>query len=118
MATVQSQVCVSLEAGQDLSTQQFRFVTLASDGQVDPTGDGLYATGVLQNAPAAAGHAASVAISGITKVVCGGNITRGNPVSSDSTGRAVAVGTGDVVLGQALETGSTGRIISILFAPR
>lgn len=118
MATVQSQVCVSLEAGQDLSTKQFYFVTLASDGQVDPTGDGAFATGVLQNAPSAAGRVSEVAISGITKVKCGGNITRGGNVSSDSAGLAVASATGDVVLGQALETGSNGRVIAILLNAR
>ena len=40
---------ISGEAGADLSAKQYFFVTIASDGQVDPTGNGLSADAVLQN---------------------------------------------------------------------
>ena len=47
---------ITLEAGQDLSTKQYKFMTLASDGQIDPTAAaGGKAIGVLQNKPNAAG---------------------------------------------------------------
>jgi hypothetical protein len=118
MATQDNIRCVTLEAGADLSTKQFYFVSVAADGQIDPTGDGLDADGVLQDAPAAAGRAALVAISGKVKVVCGGVVTRGGPVASDSAGKAVNAATGDIILGTALETGADGRIIEILFQPR
>ena len=118
MAYNESQTCVTLEAGQDLSAKQFFFVSIAADGQVDPTGDGLHADGVLQNDPAAAGRAAEVAILGITKVVCGGVVTAGGPVASDAAGEAVDAASGDVILGTALETGADGEVISILFQPR
>lgn len=118
MATQDNMLCVTLEAGADLSTKQFYFVSVASDGQIDPTGDGLDADGVLQDAPAAAGRAALVAIAGKVKVVCGGVVTRGGPVASDSAGKAVNAATGDIILGTALETGADGRIIEILFQPR
>jgi hypothetical protein len=119
MATQDNMLCVTLEAGADLSTKQFYFVSVASDGQIDPTGDGLDADGVLQDAPAAAGRAALVAIAGKVKVVCGGAVTRGGPVASDSAGKAVnATTAGDIILGTALETGADGRIIEILFQPR
>jgi hypothetical protein len=118
MATQDNMICVTLEAGADLSTKQFYFVSVAADGQIDPTGDGVDADGVLQDAPAAAGRAALVAIAGKVKVVCGGVVTRGGPVASDASGTAVNPATGDIILGTALETGATGRIIEILFQPR
>lgn len=118
MATQDNMLCVTLEAGQDLSAKQFYFMSVASDGQIDPTGDGLDADGVLQDAPAAAGRAALVAIAGKVKVVCGGTVTRGGPVASDADGKAVNAATGDIILGVALETGASGRIIEILFQPR
>ena len=118
MATQDNMLTVTLEAGADLSTKQFYFVSVASDGQIDPTGDGLDADGVLQDAPAAAGRAALVAIAGKVKVVCGGVVTRGGPVASDASGTAVNPATGDIILGTALETGAAGRIIEILFQPR
>jgi hypothetical protein len=118
MATQDNMLCVTLEAGADLSTKQFYFVSVASDGQIDPTGDGLDADGVLQDAPAAAGRAALVAIAGKVKVVCGGVVTRGGPVAADASGTAVNAATGDIILGVALETGASGRIIEILFQPR
>lgn len=111
MAFEQSLQCVTLEAGQDLSAKQYHFVTIASDGQVDPTGDGLMAHGVLQNDPAAAGRGAVVAISGISKVVIGGACTAGGLVAADSSGRAVNVVSGDFALGVALETSSTANAI-------
>jgi len=110
--------CVTLEAGADLSAKQFFFVSVAADGQVDPTGDGLHADGVLQNDPAAAGRAADVAIGGVCKVICGGVVTRGGPVASDAAGEAVNPTTGDIILGTALETGANGQVIAMIFHPR
>ena len=118
MATQDNMLCVSLEAGADLSTKQFYFVSLASDGQIDPTGAGAIAQGVLQDAPAAAGRAALVAVAGKVKVVCGAAVTKGGPVASTSSGTATNATTGNIILGTALETGASGRIIEILFQPR
>lgn len=118
MATQENMLCVSLEAGQDLSTKQFYFVSVASDGQIDPTGAGLMAQGVLQDAPAAAGRAALVAVAGKVKVVCGGTVTRGGAVMSNASGQALTATSTNIILGTALETGATGRIIEILFQPR
>jgi hypothetical protein len=118
MATQDNMLTVTLEAGADLSAKQYYFVSVASDGQIDPTGDGLDADGVLQDAPAAAGRAALVAIAGKVKVVCGGTVTRGGPVASDASGTAVNATSGDIILGVALETGASGRVIEILFQPR
>jgi len=118
MAYKNNQVCISLEAGQDLSAKQYFFVSVASDGQVDPTGDGAAAVGVLQNDPAAAGRAAEICIGGVTKVSAGGTIAAGAAVASDAAGEAVTATTGDVILGTALEGASDGDVISIVFQPR
>lgn len=119
MATNDNLQVISLEAGADLSAKQYYFVTVAADGQVDPTGDGLAADGVVQNDPAAAGRAATVGVSGRTKVVAGGVVTAGDEVASDTSGRAVTAATGDIILGRALSTSANaGEIISIIFNPR
>lgn len=118
MARKESQTCITLEAGVDLSAKQFFFVSVSADGQIDPTGDGAHADGVLQNDPSAAGRAAEVAIGGVVQVICGGVVTRGGPVASDTNGEAVDAATGDVILGTALETGADGQVISMIFHPR
>lgn len=120
MAISQENVCGSLEAGSDLSASQYHFVSVAADGQVDATGDGAMADGVLLNDPAAAGRPATVCVSGFVKVKAGAAITRGDYIASDASGKAVAATTtGDVILGTALEAATAdGDIISIIFAPR
>lgn len=109
---------ITLEAGADLSAKQYFFVSVAADGQVDPTGDGVHANGVLQNDPDAAGKAATVTIGGVTQVSCGGTVTAGDNLSSDAAGEAVSSATGDVILGTALESGTDGSIIAMIFNPR
>lgn len=111
--------CVTLEAGQDLSASQYFFVAVAADGQVDPAGDGAYAEGVLQNDPSAAGRAASVQISGISKVVAGGAVSVGDAVASTAAGKATTAATGDIILGTALEAATAdGDVIAVLIQPR
>ncbi len=106
--------CVTLEAGQDLSASQFCFVSVAGDGQVDPTGAGALTDGVLQNDPNATGTAATVAIGGISRVVCGGVVNRGALIASDASGRAVAATTGAEIAGRALTAGTAGALIPVL----
>lgn len=113
--TEQKLKTITLEAGQDLSAKQNYFVSLASDGQIDPTGDGANAEGVLQNAPAWAGAAATVAIEGVSQVIAGAAITRGASIASDSSGKAKTAATGNRVLGKALDAAAAdGDIIRVL----
>jgi len=118
MAINNAQVSVTLEAGADLSAKQFFFVSVASDGQVDPTGDGAAAVGVLLNDPSAAGRAAEVCIGGLTRVSAGGTVAAGAAVASDTAGEAVTAASGDVILGTAVTGGADGEVISIIFQPR
>jgi hypothetical protein len=92
---------------------QFRFVTLASDGQVDHTGDGVRADGVALMAATGAGEAITVAYDGRVTVEAEGTISRGAAVASDASGKAVAAGAGDIILGTALEAAADGQIITI-----
>lgn len=117
MAYKENQMTVSLMAGADLSGAQYHFVSVNAGGNVVAAGDGAHAVGVVNNDPIS-GRVAEVAIGGIIKAKCGGNVTRGGPVASDATGKAVNAATGDIILGTALDVGIDGAIISVLFNPR
>lgn len=107
---------ITLEAGGDLSAGQFRFVEIASDGQVDLVSSaGGNAIGVLQNDPDAAGKAATVGYAGRAKIVIGtGDIVTGNVVQSDASGEAILATTADQVLGRCLVGGSAGELCEVL----
>lgn len=113
MAVQEALISVTLTAGADLRTHQYKFVSVGADGRVALTANDAKAQGVLLNAPNT-GEAAIVAISGIVKVACGAAVTRGGDVGSGANGAAKNAGTASEVLGTALETGANGRIISIL----
>lgn len=93
---------------------QFTFVAgPASDGQIDPCGDGARACGVALTSAAAAGEAVTVAYDGRVTVKAAGNITRGAAVASDANGEAVAAASTDIILGYALEAGVDNQIITV-----
>jgi len=106
---------ISRPASGDLSSNQFYFVDINASGQVATAGDGADAVGVLQNDPDTAGHAANVAINGVSRVSAGAGVSQGDDVASDTNGQAVTAASGDVVLGKALEAASgSGSIIPVL----
>ena len=118
MSYEENQARFSLPAAADLSAKQYYAVVVDTSGNAAVAGTGDRACGILQNAPAHAGRAASIAYGGVTKAVCGGAITIGDPVAVDSTGKIVAETTGDAwTVGIALETGASGTIISMLLQP-
>lgn len=122
MARQENIRCLTLEAGGDLSAGQFRFVEIASDGQVDlVAAEGGDSIGVLQNAPSAAGRAASIAYEGIVKVVIGtGGLTAGQKCKSDAAGAAVlaTAASTDHVLGKVIVGGAAGALAEILLGSR
>lgn len=115
MATTGRMTVETFEAGADLSAKQLYFVTLAADGQIDATGNGAAADGVLLNKPSAAGAAASVCVHGRTKVVAGGSVTVGDDVAADANGACVTATSSDVRLGVAMETAASGEVLTIDF---
>ena len=110
---------ISFDAGANLSSDQYKLVTLASDGRVDVTGATRTNTpiGILQNKPSAAGQAAEIMVDGISKAIAGETIAAGELVgpSSDTAGR---VGDADtitnVIVGMAITGGAAGETISVL----
>lgn len=119
MATEVPGLVISIEAGQDLSSDQYKVVVIASDGQVDVAGGAQTAipVGVLQNKPSAAGSAATVMVSGVTKAIAGNTIASGGLVSPSAVvaGRLDAADAAtDVIMGMALVGGAVGDIITVL----
>lgn len=107
-------------AGADLSTHQFKFVNLDSNGRVflsATAGARLY--GVLQDKPSAQGQACIVAGSGISKVVAEGPVTAGSLVVASTAGLAITSSTSiHHRVGQALEAATVlGDLIAVRLLP-
>lgn len=114
MAVMQSRDTRTFEAGEDLSSAQFKFVTLEADGQVDlADAAGERAIGVLLNKPDAAGKAATVAMTGKVMVEAGASVTAGDQIQTNAAGEAIEAAAGDVVMGYALEDAVDGQIFAM-----
>lgn len=116
MAIEQQAYDCSLDAAADYYTtsKQYYIMKLDTNGRACLAGDANAASiGVLQNKPKQY-NAADVRIQGISKVICGGDITIGDKVIGDANSKAVTAAAGERYIGFALETGAAGRIISIL----
>lgn len=72
--------------------------------------------GVLQNKPQGTGHAATVAIHGVSLVQSGEDVAAGDKVAFDTTGRAITyTGSGDQLVGVALTScAAQNQLISVL----
>ncbi|MBP6734408.1 MAG: DUF2190 family protein [Chromatiaceae bacterium] len=70
--------------------------------------------GVAGQIGAASGEVLDVTLVGIGEVEAGGSITRGNSVTSDANGKAVAASDGNVIIGKALMSAASGDIVPIL----
>ena len=113
MAVQESRDTRTFIAGEDLSSSQFKFVTLESDGQVDLADSaGENCIGVVINDPAAAGEA-TVVVSGKTVVTAGGTIAAGAAIATDASGDAVTAASTNIIMGYALEAGVDGQVIAI-----
>lgn len=76
--------------------------------------------GVADNLGAdAAGHPLDVIMEGIATVKAGGTITRGQPVTANASGQAVAssAGVGVRILGFALASAASGDLFPVQIAP-
>lgn len=112
----------TIDAGEDLSGEdsgdrsyQDRFLKLASSGKVE-----LFDTltdrpiGVLQNRPKS-DMPATVSLGGVMRVRAGGAIVIGDPIGSDTTGRAIKqTTTGNWAVGVALEAGAEHQMVKVL----
>lgn len=113
MATMQSRDNITRVSGEDLSTAQFKFVTLEADGKVDLADSaGENCLGVLTVAEEN-NRAVTVTMSGSVIVEAGGTVTNGGAVATDATGRAVDATSTDIIMGYALEAGVVNQRIEI-----
>jgi hypothetical protein len=116
----------------DLTGDQFKFVTLGSDGYIDIASTGQLAIGVVQDSPVGTvGTPVAVPVRTMapTKIQAGGSFNPGDKLASDSAGKAVLytgatvyTGTpytvsGSQVLGIALSFGNSGQDTTMLFRP-
>lgn len=100
-------VIMSFPAGEDLSGKQYRFVKLNSSRQVVlATARGEAVLGVLQNKPTS-GQAASVLLSGLSKVESDAAVAVGNLVETSADGQASPATTTGTGLG-GVNTSDTG----------
>jgi hypothetical protein len=109
---------LSFEAGEDLSSNQFQFVTMESDGKVDlADAETDIVLGVLQNKPEA-GQSATVMISGVTKVEADETLAAGDLVHASADGQAAVFAAGTDTTkysaGLVLEGAAAGELATIL----
>jgi len=114
---VDTQSKISLAAGADLSSDQYKIVKLSGSGVILTAAITDIPVGVLQNDPAS-GETASVAVDGITKVVASEAISVGALIGTTDDGKAVDVVAGTdttaYVIGQAVTAATAdGDVITI-----
>ena len=100
------------------SGKQYRFVKITAAktvGVADAAVTGPV-IGVLQNKPQKLGSAATVAISGVSKVEAGATVSAGDPLSVDASGFAIAATTGKPIVAFALTGGVAGELVSALLS--
>jgi len=117
---------VSREAGEDLSSEQYRFVYAASDGQLmhcNSTDDMIL--GILQDDPNAAGKGCLLGISGVSRLEVDGssdtaaNIAAGDKLTSNATGQGIVTTTDKDIYGAIALGASTAvnDVIMVLITP-
>ena len=119
MSFENEQLRTTFSAAGDLSAHQYRVVRLSGVMTVNlaSLNTAKTAIGVLLNKPSAAGRAAAVAISGITKAYAGGTVTAAQLVTHDASGQVITAISGSMVLGHALESGAANDLIGIRLYP-
>lgn len=82
------QIVPGLVAAGDLSGKQYRFGVIGASGVSPASVSGDPVDGVIQDDPDAANLSVSLAYSGVSKVVAGGVITKGDKVQANADGKA------------------------------
>jgi len=110
---------VTSPAGADLSTSQFRFVTINGNGQAVIASTGAPVFGVLQNKPKL-GQAASIMVDGISKMVApASTLSAGDLVAVGANGQPAPLAAGNYAVGRVVRgsSGGAGRILSVSIEP-
>ena len=117
------EIIPGLSAAADLSAYQYRVVRLSAAKAVNVASNNLgtsavgLAAGILQNKPSAAGRAASVAVSGLSKAVAGATVTVNALVTHDGSGYVIDAVSGSTVIGRALEAAAAQETFSVMLQP-
>jgi len=107
----------SVPADTDLSTKQYYAVSINSTGEAVVAGAASTKPYILGNKPSVAGQPAEVIYSGVCPVVCGGTVTAGDSVKTDSSGKIVTASAGNSAIGVALTGGASNEQANVnLFA--
>ena len=102
---------------------QFTIATPGADDNTFSTANGpaVPLVGVFQLATNAGQPQSRIMLSGISRVLISGAVTRGNFITSDANGNGVAAapaaGANAYVIGIAMGSGVAGQIIPVLLAP-
>lgn len=106
---------LTLVASTNLSTKQFFFVKLDTNGQVALCGAGERGIGILQDKPSAQGQACRVRIRGGSLLKVAAAIAVNTPLKSDGDGKGVASSTDkDHVIAHTLEASAAdGDLIAV-----
>jgi hypothetical protein len=105
-------------AGADLSAKQYTMVKMNTSGQVIAIAAATdLPLGILQNKPTS-GQSATVAVAGVSKLVCSAAVTASNPIGPSNDGRgAPTQATGVAIIGQArTATANANEIFSVEFS--
>ena len=98
--------------------EPYRIVTFSAANTVSPATASDTLIGVAGTLPADADARIDVTLTGIAQVEYGGNVSRGDFLTSDANGKAVAAspggGTNAPVLGIAMDAGVDGDVGSVL----
>lgn len=108
---------ITLVAGEDLSSHQYKAVKLNNYGKVVLAGAGENAIGILQDTPKA-NKPCAVMVYGVSKAVYGGTITAGTNLSVGPDGKLVAQTSTEPVVAIALENGSNNEVRTVLLASK
>ena len=99
---------ITLVAGADLSTLQYKIINVAGTLAISK----VLAAGVLQNKPDASGQHASVAYSGHMKAYAGGTLAKGSPVIVSTSGTLIVGSQG--IVGKTLVAASSGALVEFI----
>jgi len=111
MATEGSNITVTFQAAEDMSTLQYQAVAIA-DKKV--ANDGKEATGILNSKPASGEHGTLI-IFGKCKGRAGGTLAVGGRFTVSTSGYLTAAASGDHHAGLALEAITSGSVGSVLW---
>lgn len=110
MSSIRQPIMKTFIAGEDLSSDQYKFVKLNSSGQVVKAAAAA-AIGVLQNAPAS-GEPAEIALMGGGGLVkLGGTVAIQGEITSNASSVGTAAATTNFVAGVAMAAGVSGDVV-------